>query len=103
MQDNQAARLDEAGELRLGEGVEEKLALSDRFGMVLGFYSFNQATYLEIVRHYANKAGVESDPEALKLSALRWALDRSSRSGRPAKQFVDDLAGAQALDRNRAR
>ncbi|MCH2169343.1 ATP-binding protein [Myxococcota bacterium] len=103
MQDNQAARLDEAGELRLGEGVEEKLALSDRFGMVLGFYSFNQATYLEIVRHYANKAGVESDPEALKLSALRWALDRSSRSGRTAKQFVDDLAGAQALDRNRAR
>jgi hypothetical protein len=95
--DNRAARLDESGELHLGEALEEKLALADRFGLVLGFYGFDQATYLRIVDGYARKAGVELPPEQLQAEALRFALDRGSRSGRTARHFVDDLAGRLAL------
>lgn len=95
--DNRAVRLDEDGELHLGEALEEKLALSDRFGLVLGFYGFDQATYLEIVEHWAKQAGVDVPPAQLREEALRFALERSSRSGRTARQFVDDLAGRQGL------
>ncbi len=97
-EENRAARLDEQGELHLGEATEEKLALSDRFGLVLGFYGFDQATYLRIVDRYAAKAGVRASREALRAAALRWALNRSSRSGRTARQFVDDFAGREALE-----
>jgi len=96
MSDARDAHLDERGELRLGETVDEKLALSDRFGLALGFFSFDQTTYLEIVEHHAERAGVRSAPERVREHALRWALDRSSRSGRTARQFVDDLAGREA-------
>lgn len=95
--DNRAVRLDEEGELQLGEAIDEKLALSDRFGLVLGFYGFDQPTYLAIVEHYAKKAGVRAPPAELREEALRWALRRSSRSGRTARQFVDDLAGREAV------
>ena len=97
--DNRAAGLDDAGELHLGEALEEKLAVSDRFGLVLGFYGFDQATYLAIVDRYAEKAGVRAAPDLLHREALRWALDRSSRSGRTARQFVDDFAGREGLAR----
>ena len=97
VRDNREARLDESGELHLGEALEEKLALADRFGLVLGYYGFDQATYLRIVSHYARKAGVDCPPEWLRAEALRFALHRSSRSGRTARQFVDDLAGRLAL------
>ncbi len=100
MEDNRAARVDERGELHLGEALEEKLALSDRFGLVLGFYGFDQETYLAIVERYARKAGVRAEPEVIRAEALRWALDRSSRSGRTARQFIDDLAGREQLHRN---
>ncbi len=99
--DNQSVRLDDAGELQLGEAIDEKLALSDRFGLVLGFYSFNQSTYLSIVDHYAKKADLRTPPEEVKEAALRWALRRSNRSGRTARQFVDDLAGREAIARPR--
>jgi predicted AAA+ superfamily ATPase len=95
--DNRGAGLDDAGELHLGEALEEKLAVSDRFGLVLGFYGFDQATYLAIVDRYAERAGVRVAPELLQREALRWALDRASRSGRTARQFVDDFAGRQGL------
>jgi predicted AAA+ superfamily ATPase len=95
--DNRDARLDEHGDLHMGEVVDEKLALSDRFGLVLGFYPFDQSTYLAIVDHYARKAGLRTSRETIDEEALRWALRRSSRSGRTAKQFVDDLAGREAL------
>ncbi|HVP27700.1 MAG TPA: ATP-binding protein [Myxococcota bacterium] len=98
--ENRAAHLDDAGELHLGESLEEKLALSDRFGLVLGFYGFDQETFLRIVGRYAAKAGLEVDPGPLRSEALRFALDRSSRSGRVAKQFVDDLAGRLGLERD---
>ncbi len=99
MAENRAVRVDEEGELRVGEALEEKLALSDRFGLVLGFYGFDQPTYLAIVDRYARKAGVRASREELHAAALRWALDRSSRSGRTARQFVDDFAGREALER----
>ncbi len=99
MEENRAARLDGGGQLRLAESAEEKLALADRFGLVLGFHGFDQATYLEIVDRYARKAGIPLSREQLHAEALRWALDRASRSGRTARQFVDDLAGREALTR----
>jgi len=106
MADNRAARLDERGELHLGEALDEKLALSDRFGLRLGFYPFDQDTYLAVVRHGAVRAGLDLDElgwEAVREQALRWALERASRSGRVAQQFVDDLAGRTALERKRER
>jgi predicted AAA+ superfamily ATPase len=99
MRDNRAARLDDDGELHLGEALEDKLALADRFGLVLGYYGFDQPTYLRIVERYARKAGVDLPREQLAAEALRFALHRSSRSGRVARQFVDDLAGRLALER----
>jgi uncharacterized protein len=60
---------------------------------VLGFYGLDQATYLTIVEHYARKARLDVAPGTLREEALRWALARSSRSGRTARQFVDDLSG----------
>jgi predicted AAA+ superfamily ATPase len=95
--DNLDARLDDAGELHMGESVEEKLALSDRFGLVLGFYGFDQRTYLAIVDRHAAKAGIRAGREELHAEALRWALARASRSGRTARQFVDDFAGRESL------
>ncbi len=95
--DSREARLDPSGELHMGEAVEEKLALSDRFGLVLGFYGFDQQTYLAIVDRYAARAGLVAAREVLHAEALRWALGRASRSGRSARQFVDDFAGRQAL------
>jgi predicted AAA+ superfamily ATPase len=101
MEENRQARLGEDGELRLGEALDEKLALSDRFGLVLGFFGFDQETYLAIVKRYAEQAGVTVASEKLRAEALRFALDRSSRSGRTARQFVDDVAGREALGKSR--
>ena len=96
--ENAAVRVDEDGEVRVGEALEEKLALSDRFGLVLGFYGFDQPTYLRIVAHWVDQAGLDVPAELVREEALRWALDRSSRSGRTARQFVDDLAGRLGLE-----
>jgi predicted AAA+ superfamily ATPase len=101
--DNREARLDEQGDLHMGETVDEKLALSDRFGLLLGFYAFDQRTYLEIVDHYAKSAGLEAPLAQVHEEALRWALARASRSGRTARQFVDDFAGREALARRGGR
>ena len=97
MDENRAAWVDEQNELHHGEALEEKLALSDRFGLMLGFYGFDQSTYLEIVERYVKKAGLEVEFQEVRADALRWALARSNRSGRSARQFVDDLAGRLAL------
>ncbi|MEE8579966.1 MAG: ATP-binding protein [Myxococcota bacterium] len=97
MTDNRAAQVDEEGDLHLGEALEEKLALSDRFGLVLGFYGFDQNTYLAIVQHYVEQAGLDLPAEQVREEALRWALRRASRSGRTARHFVTDLAGRHAI------
>ncbi|MEN8161555.1 MAG: ATP-binding protein, partial [Myxococcota bacterium] len=96
--ENRAVRVDEDGELHLGEALEEKLSLSDRFGLMLGFFGFDQRTYMAIVDSYARRAGLRTPPEQLREEALRWALDHASRSGRTARQFVDDRAGREALE-----
>jgi predicted AAA+ superfamily ATPase len=96
--DNRGVRLGECGYLHVGASVDEKLALSDRFGLVIGFYAFHQVTYLEIVDHCARRADISTRWDLLRERALRWALRRSSRSGRTAKQFVGDLVGREALE-----
>jgi predicted AAA+ superfamily ATPase len=98
--DSDDAHVDDRGELHMGEAVEEKLALSDRFGLQLAFFGFDQDTYLAIVDRYVAKAGLDLPREQVQGEALRWALRRSSRSGRTARQFVDDLAGRVALARD---
>ena len=101
MADNRAARLDDQNELHLGEALEEKLALSDRFGLVIGFFGFGQDTYLAIVERYLAQSGLPLSLEDVRADAVRWALRRSSRSGRIARQFVDDLAGRYGLEHGR--
>lgn len=100
MAENRAARLDDSGELQLGEALEEKLALSDRFGLVIGFYAFPQPIYLEIVAHYLEQAGFELSAGARE-EALQWTVVRGSRSGRAARQFVDDYVGRARLKATR--
>jgi predicted AAA+ superfamily ATPase len=89
----QRVELGAEDELHPEEAVSEKLSLSDRFGLQLGFYRFDQDTYLAIVDGYARRMRLPVDPETLRAEALRWALSAGSRSGRTAKQFIDDLAG----------
>ena len=74
-----------------GEAVEEKVSLSDRFGLWLGFHACDQATYLAMVAAYAAELGLSADPA----EALAWAAGRGARSGRVAWQFMQDLAGRQ--------
>ena len=95
--DNQDARMID-GEIHQGEGVEEKISLSDRFGIWLSFYPFSQQQYLEVVRHWLRQLGSskpEPDPATTEQAALQWALRRGSRSGRTAWQFARDWAGRQ--------
>jgi predicted AAA+ superfamily ATPase len=89
--ENQATRLVD-GEIHHGEGVEEKISLSDRFGIWLSFYPFTQDQYLTVVRHWLQRLGADPSPEAERV-ALQWALRRGSRSGRTAWQFARDWAG----------
>lgn len=84
-------------EVHPNEAFAEKLSLADRFGIRLGFYQVDQRTYLEIVRHLSAVRGISVDAETLDREALRWALSYSGRSGRSARQFVDDLEGRLAL------
>ena len=76
-----------------GEAVEEKLSLSDRFGLWIGFHNCSQDDYLDMVRGYAEHYRLSIDDAALREDALAWALARGSRSGRVAWQFIQDLAG----------
>lgn len=80
-------------EIHPEEAVSEKLSLADRFGLTLSFYSFSQETYLSVVEYYAQKLQLPIERENLHIDALRWALHKGQRSGRAAKQFIDDLAG----------
>jgi predicted AAA+ superfamily ATPase len=76
-----------------GEAVEEKISLSDRFGIWLGFHPCSQDDYLEMVRGYAKQYGLDIQPSELRAEALEWSATRGSRSGRTAWQFILDLAG----------
>ena len=76
-----------------GEAVEEKVSLSDRFGLWLGFHHCSQDDYLAMVHGYAKHYGLEAPPDEIEAQALEWATTRGSRSGRTAWQFTQDLAG----------
>lgn len=91
--ENREARVVD-GELHHGESVEEKISLSDRFGLWVPFHPFTQAQYLTVVRHWIPRLGCSPvDWGELEGAALQWALRRGSRSGRTAWQFARDWAG----------
>jgi predicted AAA+ superfamily ATPase len=76
-----------------GEAVEEKVSLSDRFGLWLGFHRCSQDEYLAMVRGYCSHFGITLDDSELEREALEWSTTRGSRSGRVAWQFTQELAG----------
>ena len=76
-----------------GEAVDEKVSLSDRFGLWLGFHNCDQDTYLAMIEGYVGHFGLEIDAESLKAKAIEWSATRGARSGRVAIQFVRHLAG----------
>lgn len=94
MRENLSVRHTEDGEVHPGEGVEEKVSLSDRFGLWISFYPFSQAEYLAITAQWLRHFGLdEAAIAAARQDALVWALERGSRSGRVAYQFARDRAG----------
>ena len=103
MSDNAQATIQD-GELHQGEAVEEKISLSDRFGLWLSFYPFKQNEYLEVVRHWVAAIAeketitVPAD-ESCERAALQWALARGVRSGRTAQHFARHWVGKALVDR----
>jgi predicted AAA+ superfamily ATPase len=79
------------------EAVEEKVSLSDRFGLWLGFHACDQKQYLEMIRGYCDAHGVEIDQGTLHSEAIEWQATRGSRSGRVAWQYFVDLAGRRGI------
>jgi predicted AAA+ superfamily ATPase len=96
MSDNTSYVHTDDGDLHPGETVEEKISLSERFGLWVSFYPFRQDDYLSIVHYWLNHFGVKADKSETEAEALRWALQRGSRSGRVAWQFARDFAGKHA-------
>ncbi len=93
MSENLQAKHQPDGEIHPGETVEEKISLSERFGLWLSFYPFKQDDYLNIVHHWLRELNCPADRiEASRAEALQWALERGSRSGRVAYQFARDWA-----------
>jgi uncharacterized protein len=86
-------------EIHHGDSVEEKISLSERFGLWLSFHPFNQEEYLEIIRYWLQQLGAGDEFEQARAGALRFALERGSRSGRVAWQFARDYVGQMALDK----
>lgn len=98
MSDNESYQHMADGELHPGEVVEEKVSLSERFGLWLSFYPFSQNDYLEIVYQWLRHFGVsQAQADAAREEALVWSLERGSRSGRVAYQFARDYAGRAGL------
>jgi len=98
MKENLSYTHTEDGEVHPGEGVEEKISLSERFGLWVSFYPFAQDEYLAIVAQWLDSFGVSQGAiDAARPLALVWALERGSRSGRVAYQFARDYAGQHAL------
>jgi predicted AAA+ superfamily ATPase len=79
------------------EAVEEKVSLSDRFGLWLGFHPCDQDEFLSMIEGYCAAYGVQADPETLRAEAIEWQATRGSRSGRVAWQFFTDLAGRHGV------
>ena len=79
------------------EATEEKVSLSDRFGLWLGFHPCDQDTYLTMIRGYCDAFGIEIDTETMRAEAIEWQATRGARSGRVAWQYVTDLAGRRGI------
>ena len=79
------------------ESVEEKVSLSDRFGLWIGFHNMDQDTFLDIVNAYCNEFNISIEKNKLKSEALEWSITRGARSGRVAWQFIQDLASKQNI------
>lgn len=79
------------------ESVEEKVSLSDRFGLWIGFHNMSQDTFLEIVYAYSSEFKISVDKNILKSEALEWSITRGARSGRVAWQFIQDIAGRNKI------
>ena len=90
----------QGGEVRPAESIEEKISLSDRFGLTLTFWPFNQDDYLAIVAAWVAALG-GSATQAMRQEAVNWAIARGGRSGRVARQFAADWVGRQGLQRRR--
>ncbi len=103
MTDNLAQSKGENGEIHPGEVVEEKISLSERFGLWVSFYPFSQDEYLRVVAQWLTSLNVPAaEIKAAEPEALVWALERGSRSGRVAHQFARDWAGrANRITENR--
>ena len=96
--DNSSYKFSDEGDLHPGETVEEKISLSERFGLWVSFYPFKQDDYLQIVAHWMTTLGCNgAQIEAAQPDALRWALQRGSRSGRVANQFARAYVGQHGL------
>ena len=96
MKENLSYTHTDDGEVHPGEAVEEKISLSERFGLWVSFYPFSQDEYLRVVAQWLSALGMDAAViEAAKPEALVWALERGSRSGRVAHQFARDYAGRQ--------
>ena len=100
MRENLDSRYDEEGDLHPAETAEEKISLSERFGLWLSFRSFRQDDYLDIVAHWLARFALDAEAiAAARTEALQFALQRGSRSGRVALQFARDYAGRRGLAR----
>ncbi|HMU86408.1 MAG TPA: ATP-binding protein [Agitococcus sp.] len=96
MSENLQTSVGDDGELHPSEAIEDKISLSDRFGMWLSFYAMSQDTYLDIVEHWLKTYHLELNAAA-RTAALQWALGRGNRSGRSAAQFSKDWAGKNLI------
>ena len=85
------------------ESVEESVSLSDRFGLWVGFHSIDQDTFFEIIEGYVSHFGINADESDVRREALAWSMERGSRSGRVAWQFIIDLAARTETDITKAK
>lgn len=95
-QDNQNTQVI-SGEIHYGEAVEERISLSERFGLWIAFHAFSQNDYLDIVYSTLKEMNINFEEELIRAQALKFALERGSRSGRVAMQFARDWAGQTSL------
>ncbi|WP_374443425.1 ATP-binding protein [Pseudomonas panipatensis] len=102
MSDNLEQRNDDQGEIHPGDSIEEKISLSDRFGLHLQFYSFSQDEYLHAVEHWLGHFGLDlHSNEEIRAESLQWATQRGTRSGRVAWQFACEYAGRKMTEGKR--
>ena len=98
MSDNKTYKHTDDGEVHPGEVIEEKISLSERFGLWVSFYPFSQDEYITIVGQWLGSMGFTAEHiAAARSEALLWALERGARSGRVAYQFARDFSGRAAV------